>query len=229
MIKNKRITEICEFIDNTKLLIDVGSDHAYLAISCIMQKIARSAVVTDINTGPINRAIDNITIYGLLEQVKTVVCDGLDDITLQKDNTIVIAGMGGELTAKIIKRAIDRIDDTMSFVLQPASSVHELKKLLFENNFEISKEKYFLYRNKPYIIIKTAIRSKRQADMTFRSKDIFLPGGEIQGSREALTAYFKCMIKRQNAVLSGYIHTKDAREEEQKKLVKELLEYYESI
>ena len=229
MIKNKRITEICEFIDKTKLLIDVGSDHAYLAISCIKQKIAKSAVVTDINTGPINRAKDNITRYGLLEHIKTVVCDGLDDITLQTGNTIVIAGMGGELTANIIKRAIKRLDDTMSLILQPASSVHELKKFLFENNFEISKEKYFLYRKKPYIIIKTEIRNTRPADMTFDLKDIFLPGGEIQGSGEALTAYFKSMIKRQKAVLSGYIHTKDAREEEQKKLVKELGEFYESI
>lgn len=229
MLTNKRINQICDFIDKTGRIIDIGSDHAYLAIECVLRKIAGYAVVSDINLGPVNKAIGNIKKHGLKDDIQAVVCDGLDQIELMQGDTIVIAGMGGELIANIIMRAKDRIDRSMSFILQPASSVYELKRYLFENGFYISKEKYFLYREKPYIIINTALCTDKSINEISEPVDFYLPKGDVMSTKEALCAYFLQVIKRQEAVLKGYIHTNDARESRQKKLVGELWRYYESI
>ena len=76
-------------------VIDVGSDHGYLAVRCLEEGLAESAVCTEIHKGPAQRSQDALVEAGFGDSSEVYITDGLKGVPLMAGDTVVIAGMGG--------------------------------------------------------------------------------------------------------------------------------------
>ena len=147
---NDRLLTAVPFVREGKRLTDVGTDHAYLPIYLLQNGKISAAIAADINRGPLEKAEENIAKYGLLDKVKTVLCDGLAKIDMNETDDIAIFGMGGELIVKIIDEASWVKNPDKRLILQPMTHPEKLREYLAENGFKIVGEKISFDRDKIY-------------------------------------------------------------------------------
>ncbi len=125
-------------------LIDVGSDHGYLAVRCLEEGLVSNAVCTEIHKAPAQRSEKALIDAGFREVSEVFVTDGLNGVPLKENDIISIAGMGGLNIVDIITRALkDNGPEMMgkvTFVLQPQKSNDIVRKFLSETGFDYEDE-----------------------------------------------------------------------------------------
>ncbi len=121
---------------------DIGTDHAYIPIYLLTSGKCRYAVASDINKGPLMRAKANAYEHGVHSRIYFGLTNGLKNLPLEEKGVtdIVICGMGGELIAQIIAASEFPRRKNINLILQPMSSIEELRHYLAENGFEIKDE-----------------------------------------------------------------------------------------
>lgn len=138
-------------------IIDVGSDHGYLALECLNNNICSNVICTDIHEGPAEKSRQILKSYGFSEKSEVYCTDGTDGISLKTNDTVVIAGMGGLTAIDIIKRIQEKtpecILETMNFIIQPQKSPEDLRQFLADNGFQITEEKISRDRQFFYLIL----------------------------------------------------------------------------
>ena len=72
-----RLRAIAGMVTKGNRLADVGCDHGYLSIWLVSEKTVPSAIAMDVRPGPLSRARENITRYGLEDYIETRLSDGL--------------------------------------------------------------------------------------------------------------------------------------------------------
>lgn len=149
-----RLFEISELIHNSKILYDIGTDHAYLPIYLIKSEKCEKCYACDINKGPLQMAEENIIKNSLQNKITTVLSDGLKNIDVEKADTIVIAGMGGELIQSILEPFKEKLYKK-HIILQPMNSFYQVRKFFSDNNLSIHSEKVAKEGEKLYIIIES--------------------------------------------------------------------------
>ena len=148
-----RLLAAASMVREGAVVADVGTDHAYLPIYLVSSGVAKRAVASDINQGPLSRAEANIQRFALSPKINTCLTPGLTGIEVYAPTDILICGMGGELIASIIEAAEFVKDPNIRLILQPMTSVRELRVWLAENGFAIDEEKYAKEKEKLYVII----------------------------------------------------------------------------
>lgn len=126
-------------------LADIGTDHAYLPVWLLQnqpedRRLAH-VVAADLRTGPLARARQTAREAGCEEQMEFRVCDGLRGLERREAQVTVIAGMGGETMIHILRQAPWSDWEGMALILQPMSSMPELRGWLRENGFLIREER----------------------------------------------------------------------------------------
>lgn len=122
-------------------LADVGTDHAYLPAALLLEEKIPWAIAADLRRGPLDRARATVGSYGLTGRVEFRLCDGLAGVRPEEVDAIAIAGMGGETIAAILNAAPWTRERDLPLVLQPMSSMPELRKWLQDNGFRIETER----------------------------------------------------------------------------------------
>ena len=72
-----RLCAIAGMVTKGNRLADVGCDHGYLSIYLVEERIVPSAIAMDVRPGPLSRARENISRYGLEDYIETRLSDGL--------------------------------------------------------------------------------------------------------------------------------------------------------
>lgn len=135
---DKRL-KLCADMVKGKGVCDVGTDHAYLIAELLTSGKCDTAVAADINEKPLASARSNLEKAGVIEKATVVRSDGLKNVPKEGMTDIVIAGMGGELIAKILSEC--GWLEGINLVLQPMSKADVLLRYLWENGFEILERK----------------------------------------------------------------------------------------
>lgn len=173
MIKiSKRLQMIAGLVTEGKRLADVGTDHAYIPIWMKQNGKIASAIAMDVNQGPLDSAKEHIHACLLDTYIETRLSDGLDALGKEDADSVVIAGMGGALTVRILQRGLDkygvRTDGSVDWsvrelILQPQSEIEEVRRFLHEHHFLIVDEDMLIEDGKYY----TAMRAvpKKQIDI----------------------------------------------------------------
>ena len=150
---DSRLALCASFVRDGARLADIGTDHAYLPVYLAAKGKISSAVASDIRKGPLENAKSNIIRFGVEDKVKTVLCDGPDGISPDEATDIVIAGMGGELIAAMIKRTEWFYDESRRLILQPMTRAHVLRAFLCAEGFEIKEERACITGRKCYSVM----------------------------------------------------------------------------
>lgn len=133
----KRLTAIASLVREGVRLADVGTDHALLPIYLVGTGHNPWAVASDVHAGPLSRAAKAVHEAGLDNRICTVLTDGLDGLEKYEPQDIVIAGMGGELIARIISGADFVRNPDIRLLLQPMTRSPDLRSFLAENGFSV--------------------------------------------------------------------------------------------
>ena len=144
------------------IAIDVGCDHAKLAIYLVQSGICRHVTASDINEGPVNKARENVarrTLMGkpLSDYIDVVHTDGLLGLEEVGANRIFILGMGGEVISGILDRAEfvrkKENKENIKFILQPMTSEDKLRKYLLSSGYNILDEEMVLDKERVYAVM----------------------------------------------------------------------------
>ena len=133
-----RLQMVLSLIDKDDIIADIGTDHGYLLIYAFNKGVKLAQGIEN-KQGPYTRACLNLN-----EQIKKGICtitlsSGLNDVLPMVD-TIVMAGMGGELIVDILTENLDVAKRMKKIILCPNKKNYELRKFLSENGFLIEKE-----------------------------------------------------------------------------------------
>ena len=157
---DSRLLKIAGLVPVGAKVADIGTDHALLPIYLIESKIATKVIASDVKMGPLSAARKNIDKSMFGDKIDLRLSNGLDEICGDEVDTVIISGMGGELIADIISRAIWLRDSKYRLILQPMSSAMELRKFLSENNFKINHEHAVLSVGRIYSVIEAGYTGK---------------------------------------------------------------------
>lgn len=149
----ERLTACADFVRPGSVAADIGTDHAKLPVWLVYNGVIPSAVASDINEGPIESARKNIEAYGLSDKIITFTGDGLQTLTPDMAQDIIIAGMGGELIAAILGAAAWVKNPAYRLILQPMTHPERLRAWLFSNGFSIIDERAACEAGKVYTVI----------------------------------------------------------------------------
>lgn len=136
---NKRLEMIAFKIPDNRSVIDVGCDHALLGIYLVLNKKNIKVIASDINEGPLVKARENIKKYGVEEQVKVKLGNGIDTIEEGID-TIVISGMGGLNMVGILKYKTHLLKNVSTIVLSPNNYTKEVRQEITKLGYHIVDE-----------------------------------------------------------------------------------------
>lgn len=175
--------------DTKKLVaIDVGCDHAKLAIYLVQSGICKHVVASDINDGPVMRAKENIsrrTLMGkpLSQYIDVVKNDGLSGFSEMGANRIFILGMGGEVISSILENAPflkeEQNRGKIKFILQPMTSEDKLREYLLLNGYNILNEKLVMDKGRIYCIMSVCydgiVRKYSPAELLLGKHNILSP------------------------------------------------------
>ena len=92
----------------------------------------------------------NAKLFGVDGEMELRLSDGLEKILPDEVDTVVMAGMGGDLIQRILSQCPWRKREGLQFILQPQSAGNVLRRWLCEDGFEIQREEpvqdgHFLY------------------------------------------------------------------------------------
>ncbi len=157
-------------IDHTygKTVADIGTDHAYIPIKLIEENIAKRVIASDIKEGPVKIAKQNIRKNGLNDKIEVRLGSGLSVLNKNEADTVIIAGMGGEMIEKILRDDEEKAKAAL-LILQPMNSQYELRKYLINNGYSIIDEDIAVEGFKVYNImtVRAGHQKKFENDMEY--------------------------------------------------------------
>lgn len=136
-----RLRAIADQIPKGAQFADIGTDHAYLPVWLILNRIVDRAIAADLREGPLERAKQTAQQYGVTDRMSFRLCDGLSAVTPEEADVIVVAGMGGDTIAGILAAAAWTKKEGKTLLLQPMTAQPELRRWLGENGYLISGER----------------------------------------------------------------------------------------
>lgn len=119
---------------------DIGTDHAYLPASLILNGICPRALACDLRKGPLSNAAKTVAAYGLEGKITLRLSDGFDEIEPFEADDFIICGMGGTLMTELVSRAYWLKDPAKRLILQPQSHAEDIRGYLIHNGFKILYE-----------------------------------------------------------------------------------------
>lgn len=135
---SNRLKAVADMVRQGSAVADIGTDHGYIPVYLYKAGIITGAVAADINEGPLNSCRELVEQQGLSDVISVRLSDGLDCLRPDEYDTIIIAGMGGELIADILSRDDCIIDKHV--ILNPMTHPEIARKFLFDNGFEIDRD-----------------------------------------------------------------------------------------
>ena len=132
---SKRLQAVANLVSVGLTVADVGTDHGYIPIYLLENGKCAKALAMDVNRGPLLRAKEHIVEHGFEEMIETRLSDGVKQLRIGECEAVVIAGMGGALTIKILEEGKEVFKSLTEFVLQPQSELYKVRKYLIEQGY----------------------------------------------------------------------------------------------
>ena len=150
---DNRLQLCAAFVRRGARVADIGTDHAYLPVWLCRNNICPSAIAADVKPEPLARGRLTIAAAHMNDRVEARLSDGLQAIAEEEAEDIVIAGMGGELIAKIIGGCPYAHNPQKQFILQPMTKSEALLRWLCANGFAIRRQDCCVAGGKCYTVL----------------------------------------------------------------------------
>lgn len=197
---SKRLELIANEVKKGAKVADIGTDHAYIPIYLVQNDIAQCVYACDIKEGPLLSAKENISAYGCGEKIETRLSNGLQAMKSGEFDTVIIAGMGGELIRDIISDAKHLRSKYIEYILSPHSKLCEFRAYLRTQSYKTVKEFMLKCSGKFYTVIKVVY----DPDVVPEYKE---------DKNELYDTYGYYLIKNKDKVLYEYLQKEEKKYE----------------
>lgn len=137
---SKRLETIASLIQKDMIVADIGTDHAFLPIYLLKNKVSALVYATDNKNGPLLQAKKNIMQAQLTDHILTLLTDGLDDLPNDIE-VIVIAGMGVDSIINILDKHMETLKKYQQIIVQPNNNVYHMRQWIVQHGYKITAEK----------------------------------------------------------------------------------------
>lgn len=215
---SKRLNWILEKADRCETIIDIGTDHGYIPIKLIKEKIADKVIASDINKEPLEKARINASLDGVVEKVDLRLGAGLKPLKINEVQGVIIAGMGGNLIRDILEADLDKIKEIEYLILQPAQNPEVLREYLYTHEYEIIDEDICLDEGKYYELFKI----RYEKNNITKVEEIFYEISPVilKKKTDILKKYIEDKIKKNDKILN-FINDDTEHANERKKQLME--------
>lgn len=186
---SKRLRMNASFVTPGNRLADVGTDHGYIPIALCLEGVIPSALAMDVNLGPLERAKEHIRQFHLETDIHTRLSDGVQALCPGEADSVLIAGMGGALTIKILEAGEEVLQSVRELILQPQSEIDKVRVYLLTHGYRITGEQMVYEDGKYY----SAMRAEH---------------GEMPLWQEEELQYGKYLLQEKHPVLRQYLEEK---------------------
>lgn len=196
---SKRLRTVAGLVSEGSRLVDVGTDHGYIPIYLVEKKKILSAIAVDVRKGPLLRAKTHIEQAGLGAYIECRLSDGLRELSPGEGDSLLLAGMGGNLMARILAERPEVRDSFREVILQPQSAQSLVRKTMDESGWQVDGEEMVLEDGKFYPMLRLIPR--KQADRICDAG--YKNGAEYRN--EAEYRYGKLLLRERHPVLKEYL------------------------
>lgn len=151
---SKRLQAVADLVGDGLIVADVGTDHGYIPIYLIQNQKSNKIFAMDVNVGPLLRAKEHIATYHFENKIEVRQSDGVKALAVGECECVVVAGMGGALTIRIMEDGKEIFRSLKEFVLQPQSELEKVRQYLYENEYRVVAEDMVLEDGKYYPMMK---------------------------------------------------------------------------
>ncbi|MDO5560307.1 MAG: Nif3-like dinuclear metal center hexameric protein [Oscillospiraceae bacterium] len=182
-MSDARLLKCAGMVKGTGIVCDVGTDHAYLPVYLIKNKICSHVIASDIADGPLEAARKNISEAGYTEKISLIKSDGLMQIENNGISDVIIAGMGAETISHIIHDAA-WLKSGVNLILQPMTKIPYMRKWLYENGYSIITEQAVKDEHHVYTVMNAVYSGTR-----LRLSKLMAYAGQFNLNDEASRAF----------------------------------------
>lgn len=156
----KRLDEIISLVSSRKGIIDVGTDHGYIPVHFALSGYAGRLIASDINAGPLSAAKKIAAEHAVEDKITFTLANGLSECSPDAVDTIIIAGMGGDLICSILDHAEWTMNAAYQLILQPMTKAEILRFWLCSNGFETEEERLAFENNRIFKVFSARYSGK---------------------------------------------------------------------
>jgi len=135
-----RLKVIADCVAGVKTMADIGTDHGYLPVSLVEKNLVLTAIASDTNEKPLEKAKKIIKEHGFEKRIETRLGSGLSVLKPGEVEVFVMAGMGGLLICDLLEDERDVAKKTPKMILQPMNNQATLRRYLEGNHYKIISE-----------------------------------------------------------------------------------------
>lgn len=190
-----RLKKIYDIVPPCKTVCDIGTDHAYIPVCLTLSGKCESAIASDIVKGPVERAKATVSSYGADEKVSVRLGGGLETVSENEADTVIIAGMGGLLIAQILEESDAVAKSAKTLILQPMTAIPELREYLNKNGYIIETEYIVREEEKLYTIILATVGE----DIPYSKAELYM-GKKIEKNENFESYHNERFLKLQKQI-----------------------------
>lgn len=142
MIKlSKRLETVASYVDDNAKLVDIGCDHGLLDIYLAQNRKNITIIASDINKNALDNAICNIKKYKLENIISYRISNGLDNISAEEIDTVVLSGMGSHTIVGILYKNLKKLKNVNNIIVQSNNHIDFLRYKITKIGYYIKNEK----------------------------------------------------------------------------------------
>lgn len=189
---SRRMKAVADMVTPGSVVADVGCDHGFVSIYLYEEKIAPKVLAMDVRKGPLDRAKKHIQDFGYTAYIETRLSDGVKELLKGEADTLVCAGMGGKLMARILEEGFDKVSEMRELILQPQSDLPFFRRFLRLHHLKIIQEQMIKEEGKYYVVIKASYAQN-------------MPNEKDEELQRIFDCFGPCLIKEKSHVLQEYL------------------------
>ncbi len=159
-----RLKAVGDFVFPHSVVADIGADHGQLILSLCEQGRIQKGYACENKAGPFAILRQAVEKQGLSKTIAVELADGISHLPETID-TVVVAGMGGELIVSILKSQPERLKNVKMLILAPNTDVPEVRKAINTLGFAIIGETMVEEKRHVYEIIQAERGSQDLSDL----------------------------------------------------------------
>ncbi len=149
-----RLQALADLVTPGNRFCDVGCDHGFLSIALVQSKTVPKAIAMDLRKGPLSMAKAHIAEAGLSDRIETRLSDGVAALLPGEADTILVAGMGGNVTLYILREGKEVFAAAKEVILQPQSEIARVREEVTKEGYRFLEERLILEDGKFYPMMK---------------------------------------------------------------------------
>jgi len=229
-LSNRMLMNV-SLIPEGRRVADIGCDHGWVSVYLVKNDIAEKVFAMDVAPGPLSGARKHVEDAGLTDRIECRLSDGLSELGFLMDGSpeaevILMAGIGGRLSVKLIKDSLSKCRAADAIVLQAQSELDYVRESVYSLGFVIDAEKMVFEDGKYYTAMRLIYKGEDRKIILTEEEKKYGPV-LIKEMPPVLISYLQYKKESYNLILSRLLT--DSKDINSEKNIREELSIIEGL